>query len=102
MLFQLYIFISILCALAYAIELMLTKLGYMKMQDIFSVMEETNKLLEDINNEKLTNFINNFIDVIIGNPMVGIFVTFFISFTPILHISFLYSEIQIFKTNRIK
>lgn len=90
---DLYCEISIFTFILFLISLSLTKMGFGE-KDIFKSMNKINELLEEINDEKTKKFCNNMLNNCINNPMNILLYELVFSFTPIIHIIVLISEIK--------
>ncbi|HCL4447176.1 TPA: hypothetical protein N2D16_002781 [Clostridium botulinum] len=54
--------------------------------DPFEAFNSIQESLEEINNEKMTNFVNGLINASMSNPLIGYFFIFLVYMTPILNL----------------
>ncbi|MBY6842889.1 hypothetical protein [Clostridium botulinum] len=54
--------------------------------DPFEAFNSIQESLEEIDNEKMTNFVNGLINASMSNPLVGYFFMFLVYMTPILNL----------------
>ncbi|EJO5347103.1 hypothetical protein NRP93_001173 [Clostridium botulinum] len=54
--------------------------------DAFEAFNDIQKSLEEIDNEKVTNFVNRLINASMSNPSIGYFFMFLVYMTPILNL----------------
>jgi hypothetical protein len=69
-------------------------IGVFPHEDIFTIFKEINDSLEEINNPKLTEFINNLVNFLVNNPIMDAVLVLTICIMPIINIIFLISEIR--------
>nr|WP_243108734.1 hypothetical protein [Clostridium rectalis] len=55
-------------------------------EDPFKAFNLIQESLEEIDNEKITNFVNGLINASISNPLIGYFFIFLVYMTPILNL----------------
>ncbi|MBN3352073.1 hypothetical protein CF086_17395 [Clostridium botulinum] len=75
-----------------AMAFIISKINNMN-EDPFEAFNSIQESLEEIDNEKITNFVNGLINASISNPLIGYFFMFLVYMTPILNLLLLIKSI---------
>ncbi|EQB4340895.1 hypothetical protein ACYJ2U_001614 [Clostridium botulinum] len=70
-----------------ALAFIINKINNMNQNiDPFEAFNSIQESLEELDNEKLTNFVNGLINTSMSNPLIGYFFIFLVYMTPILNL----------------